>query len=64
MREDFREQMTEGTRDELLAELRRLAAGECHYPRLAVEAEQGVSDLLTGSTSVQVGHTLYEVTES
>lgn len=58
--------MVEGTREELLAELRRLHEGWDHLgkPRLAAEAAQGIQDLQTGSTSVRVGHTAYDVTHA
>ncbi|WP_020669383.1 hypothetical protein [Amycolatopsis nigrescens] len=56
--------LVEGSRDELIAELRRLEIGWRHLAKdnKAAEALQGVHDLLTGSTSVRVGHTFYDVT--
>jgi hypothetical protein len=58
--------LVEGTRDELLAELRRLEEGWDHLgkPAKAAEARQGYHDLMTGSSSVRVGHTVYDVTET
>lgn len=57
--------MVEGTREELIVELRRLAEGWDHLgkPAKAREAQEGVNALLTGSTSIRVGHTHYDVTE-
>ena len=54
-----------GTRDELVTELRRAADGWIHYgkPHLAAEARNGVEELETGGSSVQVGHAKYVVTE-
>ncbi len=54
----------EGERAELLAELRRMEIGWRHFgnERLAREAAQGAHDLLTGASSVRVGHTVYDVT--
>lgn len=54
-----------GTREELVTELRRLAVGWFHLAndRLAEEAQQAVTALGEGASSVRVGHTRYVVTE-
>lgn len=58
--------MTEGTRGELIAELRRLKEGWEHFgnARLANEAGQAIDALTLGASSVRVGHTAYDVTET
>jgi hypothetical protein len=58
--------LTEGSRDELLAELRRLADGWNHFgnARRAEEARQAIDALTLGASSVRVGHTAYDVTET
>lgn len=57
--------MIEGTRGELLAEIRRLHVGWIHLgnPRLAAGAESALRELTEGVTSVRVGHVVYDVTD-
>jgi hypothetical protein len=54
-----------GTRIELLAELRRLAEGWEHLgkPLKVAEALTGITALTSGADTVDVGHSLYKVTE-
>lgn len=54
-----------GTRDELVADLRRAVDGWLHHgkPHLAEQARTGADDLEAGESSVQVGHAQYVVTE-
>lgn len=55
-----------GTRPELVAELERLAEGWWHLGnnRMQHASELGAHQLGLGAPSVQVGHTVYEVTEN
>ncbi|MGV9364471.1 hypothetical protein [Amycolatopsis sp. NPDC003731] len=59
-------ELTEGTQEELLAELRRLKEGWEHFgnDRLASEAGQAIDALTLGASSVRVGHTVFDVTET
>jgi len=59
-------QMTEGTQDEILAELGRLEEGWRHFgnERLAVEARQALDAVTLGASSVRVGHMTFDVTET
>lgn len=60
-----RDQMVEGTRDELIAEMERQVEGWAHYGnwRLADQAGEAVEDLRSGMKSVRVGMTVYDVTD-
>lgn len=54
-----------GTRDELLAELRKAETGWWHQgrPDLSSQARNAVESLAGGSPEAQVGHVEYLVTE-
>jgi hypothetical protein len=56
---------TEGTREELAAELKRLAIGWDHLakPKQAADAVAAFLELESGASSVQAGHTTYTVTD-
>jgi hypothetical protein len=58
--------LAEGSRDEILVELRRLREGWEHFgnDRLVDEARQAIDAITSGASSVRVGHTTYDVTET
>lgn len=59
-----RDGMVEGTRDELIDEMKRQVEGWAHYEnwKLADQASEALEDLRDGCTSVRVGMTVYDVT--
>jgi hypothetical protein len=66
MQWDHRNLLAEGTRSELIDALEELRIGADHLgkPKLASEAHRGITELLTGASSVRVGVMTYDVTET
>lgn len=66
MKTDYRNHLIEGTRAELLVALGELRDGAVHNgsQKLAEEAAYGLSQLMTGATSVRVGVMAYDVTDT
>lgn len=56
---------TEGTRAELVAQLREMSEGWSHLCKesLSIAAADAANGLEAGSFSVKVGHTTYSVTD-